>query len=67
MKIEKIDNEIVIRVSDETDLTGLERLLDFLKLRETTSKSKITAEQIDELSKDIKTSWWEKNKAKFLK
>ncbi|MBT0809919.1 hypothetical protein KIH41_01340 [Litoribacter ruber] len=67
MKIEKIDNEIVIRVSDETDLTGLERLLDFLKLRETTSKSKITADQIDELSKDIKTSWWEKNKAKFLK
>jgi hypothetical protein len=40
MQVERINNEIVIRVSSDTDLIGLQRVLDYLKFREIASKSK---------------------------
>lgn len=44
MDIERTDKEIVIRVPAGTDLTGVQGLLDFIKFRETASKSKATQE-----------------------
>lgn len=67
MQIERTNNEIVIRVASDTDLTGLQRILDYVKFREIASKSKSTQEQIDELAKESKSSWWEKNKSRFIK
>lgn len=67
MKIERTENEILIRVSANTDLIGLQRILDYIKFRETASKSKVTQKQIDELARESKSSWWEKNKIKFTK
>ena len=67
MKIERTENEILIRVSANTDLIGLQRILDYNKFRETASKSKVTQKQIDELARESKSSWWEKNKSKFTK
>lgn len=67
MKIERTDNEILIRVPANTDLTGLQRILDYIKFREKASKSKVTQEQIDELAKESKSSWWEKHKSRFIK
>lgn len=42
MQIERKDNEILIRVSANTDLTGLQRILEYIKFREIASKSKVT-------------------------
>lgn len=67
MKIEKTDNEILIRIDANTDLTGLQRIMDYIKFREIASKSKLTEEQINELAKESKASWWEKNKSRFIK
>ncbi|WP_113925672.1 hypothetical protein [Cognataquiflexum aquatile] len=67
MEIERRDNEIVIRVDEGTDLTGIQRLLDFIKFREITSKSKATQQQIDDLAKQAKSSWWEENKRRYIK
>ncbi len=67
MQIERTEKEILIRVSANTDLTGLQRILDYIKFREMASKSKVTQEQIDELAKESKSSWWEKNKSRFIK
>ena len=67
MQIERINNEILIRLSADTDTTGLQRLLDFLRLKEITSKSTATEDQIDNLSADSKTNWWTKNKGRFIK
>ena len=47
-----------------------EYVQDFLKrlrIEAIAQKSKITEEQIWELSEEIKQKWWEKNKGKFLK
>ena len=67
MQIERTDKEILIRLSSGTDLVGLQRILDYLRFREIASKSKASQKQIDELSSDSKSSWWNQNKSRFVK
>ncbi len=67
MRIERKDNQILIRVSSGTDLTGLQRIFDYIKFREIASQSKATQEQIDELARESKSSWWKKNKSRFAR
>jgi len=67
MKIERTDKEILIRIPADTDLIGIQRLLDFIKFREIASKSKATQEQIDQLATESKSTWWNKNKSRFVK
>ncbi len=67
MQIERTNDEILIRVAANTDLTGLQRILDYIKFREIASRSKATQEQIDELAKESKSTWWAKNKSRFIK
>lgn len=67
MQVERINNEILIRLSGSTDTTGLQRLLDFLRFKEITSKSKATEDQIDEIANESKSDWWSKNKERFMK
>jgi hypothetical protein len=67
MQVERINNEILIRLSGSTDTIGLQRLLDFLKFKEITSKSKATEDQIDEIANVSKSDWWSKNKERFIK
>ncbi|MBX2913922.1 MAG: hypothetical protein KF856_01490 [Cyclobacteriaceae bacterium] len=67
MQIERTDKEILIRVASNTDLPGLQRILDYIKFREIATKSKVTQKQIDELAKESKSTWWEKNKSRFEK
>lgn len=67
MQIERTDKEILIRVSPDTDLPGLQRLMDNIRFREIASKSKATQEQIDKLADESKADWWKKNKSRFIK
>lgn len=67
MQIERTNNEILIRISSDTDVTGVQRILDYLRFREITSKSKASQNQIDEISTEMNNSWWKKNSNKFLK
>lgn len=67
MQIERTNKEILIRLSPETDLTGLQRIIDYLKFREIASKSKASQKEIDELSSDSKSSWWNENKSRLVK
>ena len=67
MKVERSSKEIVIRLSPKTDISGLQKILDYLKFKEIASKSKATQDQIDELARESKSRWWEKNKRRFDK
>jgi len=51
MKVERSSKEIVIRLSPKTDISGLQKILDYLKFKEIASKSKATQDQIDELAR----------------
>ncbi|MGB5982619.1 MAG: hypothetical protein WBG46_10800 [Nonlabens sp.] len=67
MQIEKTDKEILIRLSPDIDLTGLQRVLDLLKFREITAKSKASTKDIESLATQSKKAWWLKNKSHYLK
>jgi hypothetical protein len=65
MKIEKKDNEILVRIPSNVDNTGLQKILDYIKFREFTSKSQASQEDIDALARESKKSWWERNNKRF--
>lgn len=67
MQIKRTNNEILIRIASGTDIVGLQRIMDYLKFREIASKSEATPKQIDKLSTESKSIWWEKNKDRFAK
>ncbi|MFP9098637.1 hypothetical protein ACLI09_06240 [Flavobacterium sp. RHBU_24] len=66
MQVERTNNEILIRLSADTDISGLQRILDYLKFREITAKSQATQDSINELANESKSDWWLKNKSRFL-
>lgn len=68
MLIENADNDkITITVSSSVDKFGLQRLIDYLKYLEATSKSKAKQSDIDKLADEVNSSWWEANKSRFIK
>lgn len=67
MTIERVNNEIIIRIPDIVDPDKLQRLINYLVYREATSKSEARQEDGDQLSSEINKNWWEKNKGRFLK
>ena len=68
MVIERLDNkQITITVSSEVDSFGLQRLIDYVKYLEATSKSKAKQSDIDKLADQVNSGWWVKNSKRFIK
>lgn len=67
MRVEQTDKEIIIKVSSAKDLSGLDRILDYLKFWEIASKSEALPDEIESLAKESKSTWWEENKRRFVK
>jgi len=68
MLIERTDNnQIVITVSSGVDSFGLQRLIDYLKYLEATAGSKAKQTDADKLAEEVNTTWWAKNKKRFIK
>jgi len=61
------DNKIIITVSSTVDSYGLQRLIDYAKYLESTSKSKAKQADADQLAEEANASWWGKNKDRFIK
>ncbi len=61
------NNQIVITVSSSVDSFGLQRLIDYVKYLEVTSKSKAKQSDVDKLADEVNASWWKKNRKKFIK
>jgi hypothetical protein len=68
MLIENADNnKITITLSKSVDKFGLQRLIDYLKYLEATSKSKAKQSDVDKLADEVNASWWDANKSRFVK
>lgn len=63
----KTSDKITITVSTSVDSFGLQRLIDYIKYLEATSKSKAKQSDVDKLSDEVNASWWEKNRQRFIK
>lgn len=67
MIIERTDKEILIRIPNTVDIEGAQRIIDYIRYQEVTSKSKATQEDVDKLADEVNREWWNKNKDTFLK
>jgi len=63
----KTSDQITITVSSSVDSFGLQRLIDYIKYLEATSKSKAKQSDVDKLADEVNASWWEKNRQRFIK
>ena len=63
MLVERVaNNQIIISFSSGTDVFGIQRLIDYAKYLEATSKSKAKQSDIDKLANEVNADWWIKNK-----
>lgn len=67
MQIERTEKEIIIRVSSKTDLSGLQRILDFIRVNEMGAENMVSDVEIEELARESKSTWWKENKSRFMK
>ena len=66
MKVERTRDEIIIKIPNNIDISGIERFFDFIKYKESTNNSSVSDEIVDNLSMDINKSIWQEYKKKRL-
>lgn len=59
-------DQITITVSSSLDSFGLQRLIDYIKYLEATSKTKAKQSDVDKLADEVNTSWWKRNRDRLL-
>jgi len=57
----------LIRIPNSVDIEGAQRIIDYIRYQEITSKSRATQEAVDKLADEVNRDWWNKNKDTFLK
>ena len=67
MIVERINNEVVIRLPVYLNFEAMQRTIDLISLKEVTARSAATQEDIDVLAKEINRGWWAKNRNRFIK
>ena len=68
MQIERTSsNQFVITVSSSVDSFGIQRIIDYVKYLEATSKSKAKQSDVDKIADEVNASWWAKNRKRFIK
>lgn len=67
MSIERINNELLIRIPSSIDMGILQHFLDYVRVKTVSSQSVATEEEILTLSAEINKNWWTENRQHFLK
>jgi len=67
MVVERINNEVVIRLPSFMNFEAMQRTIDLLSLKEATARSAATQEEIDLLAKEVNKGWWAQNRERFIK
>lgn len=65
--IERTDNAFVLRFPLDTDLQSLQKVIDYLKIKEIVKNSEGTEEDANNLADESKKEWWQRNKERFIK
>ena len=66
LSIERTSEAIVIKLPLDSTAIEIQNMLNYFKYVRIGGASKVTDAQIEELAKDAKSGWWEKNKDRFL-
>ena len=62
MRVERQNNEILVRFNAGTRTSKIQDILDYLRYEELTSKSTATQEDVDKILKKIKKGRWKRIK-----
>lgn len=62
MIVERINNEILIRIPGDMKPSRIQSIMDYLRYEELTSDSKATEEDIDVLTSEAKSGRWSRIK-----
>ena len=62
MKVERRENEIVVRFSPSTQTSKIQSILDYLRYEELTSQSAATQDDVDRLTNEAKKGRWKRTK-----
>jgi len=66
MIIERKNNEVVIRLPDTIDTSDLQEMVDYLRYKEITAKSRATQEDAENLAKEAKRGRWKRDRKRLL-
>jgi hypothetical protein len=61
------NNEILIKLSSDLNSFDFQRLIEYVRFLEITSKSKAKQKDINDLANSVSANWWKKNKKRFIK
>jgi len=67
MVVERVKNEVVVRLPSFMSVEAMQRTLDLISLKEATARSVATQEDIDLLAKEANKGWWAKNRERYIK
>ncbi len=62
MIVERLNNEILIRIPSNMSSSRIQSIIDYLRYEELTSESKATQEDIDILANEAKKGRWDRIK-----
>ena len=65
MTVERVNDEVVVRMPFFMNIEALQRTIDLLSLKEATARSVATQADIDTLAKEVNKGWWAKNRSRY--
>jgi hypothetical protein len=66
ISIERTEEAVVIKLPLSSSATEIQDMLNYFKYVQIGSGSRVTDQQIEELAKEGKSGWWERNKSRFI-
>ena len=67
MIVERVKDEVVVRLPSFMNVEAMQRTIDLLSLKEATARSVASQEDIDQLAKEANEGWWAKNRERYIK
>ncbi len=67
MQIQQDNDSLIISIPNNIDAFGKQKLIEYAKYLELTAGKKIKQEEADTLAEELKSTWWKKNKKRFVK
>ena len=67
MTVERLDNEVIIRLPVFMNFEAMQKTIDLISLKEVAARSAATQEDVDLLAKEVNKGWWAKNRSRYVK
>jgi hypothetical protein len=67
MVVERVNNEVIIRLTSYINIEAMQRTIDLISLKEATARSVATQRDIDLLAKEANKDWLAKNRKRYIK